>query len=251
MAGHSHSANIARRKGAVDAKRGKAFSKLSRAIISAARGGGPDPDQNLKLKYAIDKAKAANMPKDTIERAIARGSGSKEDGSWQELIYEGYAPGGVALLVACLTDNRNRTAPDIKHLFERGNGSLGAPGSVSYLFELRSTFALDRAGRDEDALTELAREVGADDVEVEGDTAVLYGPAADFDAMRRALEEHGLEPLASELAYIPGTRVQIASKDEAARVLRLIGSLEDNDDVQNVFANYDMPSEWIDELGAA
>ena len=166
MAGHSHSANIARRKGAVDAKRGKAFSKLSRAIISAARQGGPDPDANLKLKYAVDKARAANMPKDNIERAIQRGSGSKDDGGLEEILYEGYAPGGVALLIQILTDNRNRTAPDIRHLFDRAGGSLGAPGSVAYMFELRSLFAVERRGRDEDALTELALETGCDDVEI-------------------------------------------------------------------------------------
>ena len=150
MAGHSHSANIAARKGAVDAKRGKIFSKLVRAIIVAARAGGGDPDANLKLRYAIEKAKAANVPKDTIARAITKGSGSKDGDQWEELAYEGYGPGGVALMVACLTDNRHRTSPDIKYLFERGGGNLGSPGSVSFLFEMRSVFALERKQRDED-----------------------------------------------------------------------------------------------------
>jgi YebC/PmpR family DNA-binding regulatory protein len=245
MAGHSHSANIARRKGAVDAKRGKVFSKLSRAIISAARQGGPDPDANLKLKYAVDKARASNMPKDNIERAIQRGSGSKEDGGLEEILYEGYAPGGVALLIQILTDNRNRTAPDIRHLFDRAGGSLGAPGSVAYMFELRSLFAVERRGRDEDALTELALETGCDDVEIAQDVVVFTAAATDFTGVRAALEQAGETFLSSELAHVPGTRVPLASREDAQRVLKLIEALEDNDDVQNVYANYDIPDEWM------
>jgi YebC/PmpR family DNA-binding regulatory protein len=250
MAGHSHSANIAARKGAVDAKRGKVFSKLARAVISAARQGGGDPDANLKLRYAIEKAKAANVPKDTIERAIKRGSGSKEGDAWQELVYEGYGPGGVALIVNCLTDNRNRTAPDIKHAFDRGNGNLGAPGSVAYLFQLRALFAIEGAGRGEDALTELALEVGADDVELDAETAILYGKPADFIPIKAALESRGQKFLAAELAYVPHNRVPITDKEEARKILKLISTLEDNDDVQNVYANYDMPPSWIEELSA-
>jgi YebC/PmpR family DNA-binding regulatory protein len=249
MAGHSHSANIARRKGAVDAKRGKVFSKLSRAIISAARTGGGDPEANLKLKYAVDKAKAANMPKDTIERAIARGSGSKDGDDIEEITYEGYAPGGVALLITVLTDNRNRTAPDIRYIFDRGNGSLGAPGSVGYLFDLRSVFAIERGGRSEDELTELALDAGCDDIEIEPDVAVFYAPATEFPAVRRALEERGLEFLSAELAYVPQNRVPVASKEDAEKVLRLIEALEDNDDVQNVYANYEIPDEWLPAAG--
>src|SRR5262245_24041130 len=154
MAGHSHSANIARRKGAVDAKRGKIFSKLARAIISAARSGGGDPDANLKLRYAVEKARAANVPKDTIKGAIQKGTGAKDGDAWEELTYEGYAQGGVALLVTCLTDNRHRTAPDIRHIFERGGGSIGSPGSVAFMFTLRSQFVLESASRNEDQLTE-------------------------------------------------------------------------------------------------
>jgi YebC/PmpR family DNA-binding regulatory protein len=250
MAGHSHSANIARRKGAVDAKRGKVFSKIARVIISAARVGGPDMDTNLKLKYAVEKAKAANMPKDNIERAIKRGSGSKDGDDFEELNYEGYAPGGVALLITCLTDNRNRTAPDIKHIFERGNGNLGAPGSVSFMFDLRSTFAIEAGGRDEDALTELALEVGAEDVELDGDVAVLYAAATEFVATKAALEERGEAFLSAELAYVPQNRVPINDEQEAEKLLKLIAALDDHEDVQSVYANYDMPSEWIDKLSA-
>jgi YebC/PmpR family DNA-binding regulatory protein len=245
MAGHSHSANIARRKGAVDAKRGKVFSKLARAIISAARTGGGDPEANLKLKYAIDKAKAANMPKDTIERAVARGSGSKDGDTLDEITYEGYAPGGVAVLVSVLTDNRNRTAPDVRHAFDRAGGSLSAPGSVSFLFELRGVFAVERAGRGEDELTEIALEAGCDDVELEDEVAVFYAPPNDFAGVKRELEGRGLKFLSAELSYVPSNRVKVASQDDARRVLKLIEALEDNDDVQNVYANYDIPAEWM------
>jgi YebC/PmpR family DNA-binding regulatory protein len=248
MAGHSHSANIARRKGAVDAKRGKVFSKLARAIISAARQGGGDPDANLKLKYAIEKARAGNMPKDTIKGAIARGTGSKEGDDWVEVIYEGYAPGGIAVMVTTLTDNRARTAPDIRYIFERGGGSIGSPGSVAFQFTLRSQFAIERAGRSDDQLTELALELGADDVEFDGETAVLLAPANDFIAMKAALEKAANVFVSAELAWVPQTRVPVADKDDARKVLKLIELLEDNEDVQNVYANYDIPGEWLDEL---
>lgn len=251
MAGHSHSANIAARKGAVDAKRGKVFSKLVRAIISAARSGGPDPESNLKLRYAVEKAKAANVPKDTIARAIAKGSGSKDGDDWVELVYEGYAPGGIALMVVCLTDNRHRTAPDVKHLFEKHGGNLGSPGAVSFLFEMRSVFALERKGRGEEPLMELALEIGADDVELDGDAAILYAKATEFLALKSALEAKGETFLSAEIAYVPLNRVQVADKDAARQVLKLIASLDEHDDVQNVHANYDMPGEWIEELSAA
>lgn len=249
MAGHSHSANIARRKGAVDAKRGKVFSKIARAIISAARQGGADPDANLKLRYAVEAARAANMPKDTIERAIKKGSGSKE-GDWQELVYEGYAPGGIALMITCLTDNRHRTAPDIKHVFEKNAGNLGSPGSVAFLFQHRAMFVIETAARSEDQVTELALEIGADDVEYDGDLAVIYAAPAEFIPVKAALDTRGLVFRSAELAYVPHNRVALADKDDAKRVLKLIEALEDLDDVQHVYANYDMPAEWLEELAA-
>lgn len=250
MAGHSHSANIARRKGAVDKKRGKVFSKLSNTIISAARQGGGDPDANLKLKYAIEAARAANMSKDTIQRAIARGTGTKDGGDWQEIVYEGYAPGGIALMVTCLTDNRHRTAPDVKFIFDRGNGNLGAPGSVGFLFTLRSMYVVETGGRSEDAMTEIALEVGADDVEVDGDLAVIYAAPTEFLPVKTALEAKGLAFRSAEMAYVPGNRVPVADKEDARKVLKLIDALEDLDDVQHVYANYDMPVEWIEELSS-
>ena len=248
MARHSHSANIARRKGAVDAKRGKVFSKLARAIISAARQGGGDPDANLKLRYAVDKAKAANVPKDTIERAIARGSGSKDSDAFEEVVYEGYAPGGVALMVACLTDNRHRTSPDVKHIFDKVGGNLGAPGSVAFMFTLRAVIALESGGKGEDHWTEVALEIGADDVEVDGETVVLYGAATAFPGLKAAVDKlAGVKLISAELAYVPQNRIPVAEREDARKILKLIETLEDNDDVQNVYANYDMPAEWLAE----
>ena len=245
MAGHSHSANIARRKNAVDAKRGKDFSKYARAIISAARIGGMDVDQNLRLKYAIEKAKAGNMPKDTIERAVAKGGGAKDGDDFEELNYEGYAPSGVAVLITCLTDNRNRTAPDIKYVFDKAGGNLGAPGSVSYMFDQRSVYVCERGGKSEDKLTEIALEAGADDVEIEDEVVVFYADAKEFMPVKEALEAFGLSFHSADLAYVPQNRIAIEDEETAQKILKLIDALEDLDDVQNVYANYDIPSEWI------
>jgi YebC/PmpR family DNA-binding regulatory protein len=250
MAGHSHSANIKHRKNAVDAKRGKIFSKLARHIISAARQGGADIDGNLKLKYAVEKARAANMPKDNIERAIKRGSGDKDGSDFEELVYEGYAPGGVALVVCCLTDNRNRTSPDVKHLFEKGGGSLGSTGSVAFQFDFRSIAVVDPKGRDEEAMTELALECGAEDLEYEAEGTTLYAPATEFLAFKTALEAAGLEMISAETGYVPKTTVPVAAKADAQRILKLIEALDENDDVQSVYANYDMDPAWMEELEA-
>lgn len=247
MAGHSHSANIARRKNAVDAKRAKVFSKCAKGIMSAVRQGGPDESTNLKLRYAIEKARAANMPKDNIERAIKRASGEGM-GDLEELTYEGYAPGGVAVLITCLTDNRNRTAPDIKHILEKRGGNLGAQGSVAFMFDLRSIFVVETGGRSEDEMLEVALESGAEDVEYLGDAATLFAAASDFLDVKDALGGQGLEFLSAEQGYVPQNTVEITSKDDAEKILKLISLLEDNDDVQSVFANYDIPDEWVEEL---
>jgi len=248
MAGHSHSANIAARKGAVDKKRAKIFSKLSRALMSAVRLGGPDADSNLKLKYAIEKARAGNMPRDTIERAIKRAAGEKGGDGFEELTYEGYAPGGVAVMVSCLTDNRHRTSPDIKYIFDRCNGNIGAPGSVGFLFNFRAIFVADREGRDEDAWVELGLEVGAEDVLVEQDVVTIVAPPTEFLAVKSALEGKNVKLHSAETGYMPQNTVPVTDKDEARRVLKLIEALEDNDDVQNVYANYDIPDAWLAEL---
>ncbi len=254
MAGHSHSANIKHRKNAVDAKRAKIFSKLARNVISAARQGGAEIETNLKLKYAVEKAKAANMPKDNIERAIKKGAGDKGGSDFEELIYEGYAPGGIAMLICCLTDNRNRTAPDVKYTLEHGGGNLGATGSVSFLFDFRSIFAVDMTGgeggqaTDEDALMDLALEVGAEDVDVDGDVAMVLGPATEFLGLKEGLEGAQLSLLSAETGYIPQTSVVVESKEDAAKVLKLIDELEENDDVQNVYANFEIDDAWLEEL---
>jgi len=248
MAGHSHSANIARRKNSVDAKRAKIFSKCARAIMSAVRQGGADPDANLKLKYAIEKARAENMPKDNIIRAIKSASGDKSGDEWEELTYEGYAAGGIALMVGCLTNNRNRTAADVKHIFDKRGGNLGAPGSVSYMFDHRSILVVQNGEFDEDALMEMALEVGADDVEVGGEESTFYAPATDFLAVKAALEEKGLEFLSAEVGYVAQTPITIETLEDAKKVFGLIESLEDNEDVQNVYSNYDIPDEWVEEL---
>ena len=249
MAGHSHAANVARRKNAVDAKRAKIFSKCAKAVISAVRQGGPDPDANLKLRYAIEKAKAQNMPKDNIERAIKRASGEGA-GDIEELIYEGYAPGGVALMVVCLTDNRNRTAADVKHTFEKRGGNLGAQGSVSFLFDFRSIYVVETGGKSEDDIMEAALEAGADDCIYETDVATILGDPTEFLSTKEALEGAGLTFLSAETGYVPQNTIEIASKDDAAKIMKLIGFLEDNEDVQNVYANYNIPDEWLEELSA-
>ena len=259
MAGHSHAANVKHRKNAVDAKRAKIFSKLARNIISAVRQGGTDVDTNLKLKYAVEKARAANMPKDNIQRAIKRGDGAKDGDDFEELTYEGYAPGGVALLITCLTDNRNRTAPDVKFALERGGGNMGTSGSVSFMFDFKSVFVVDMTGEqadeefegkpfDEDGLMEAALEAGAEDVQVDGDVATVYGAATDFLDIKTGLEGQGVVLLSAETGYVPQNTIEVQSKDDAAKILKLIDKLEDNEDVQNVYANFDIKDEWLDEL---
>ena len=226
MAGHSHSSNIAARKGAVDKQRAKNFNKLSRQIMSAVRQGGTDVESNLKLKYAVEKARAANVPKDNIERVIKRAAG-EAGGQMEEVTYEGYAPGGIALMVSCLTDNRHRTSPDLKHVFDKHGGNMGSPGSVGFLFQLRSIFVCDAAERGEDAWVELALECGGDDVLLEGKSVKLHS---------------------GEIGYMPLNLVQVAEKESAGKILRLVAALEDLEDVQSVYANYDIPAEWIEEL---
>lgn len=250
MAGHSHSANIAARKGAVDKKRAKNFSKLSRAIMSAVRQGGPDPDSNLKLKYAVEKARAGNMPKDTIKHAIKRAAGEKIGDAFEDLVYEGYAPGGVALIVACLTDNRHRTAPDMKFIFDRNGGNLGASGSVAFLFTFQTIVIADRGGKSEDEWLELGLECGASDVRVEGDVVTILAPATEFLAVKSALEGKGIAMHSAEMGYMPNTSVPVADKEDARKILKLIEALEDHDDVQNVYANYEIPDAWLEELSS-
>jgi YebC/PmpR family DNA-binding regulatory protein len=247
MAGHSHSSNIASRKGAVDKQRSKNFNKLSRQIMSAVRQGGPDVESNLKLKYAVEKARAANVPKDNIERVIKRAAG-EAGGEMQEVLYEGYAPGGIALLVACLTDNRHRTSPDLKYVFDRCGGNMGSPGSVGFLFQLRSIFVCDGEQKSEEAWVELALGCGADDVLVEDQLVTILAPPTGFLAVKQELERKSVKLHSAEIGYMPLNMVPVSDKAIAAKVLRLVSELEELDDVQSVYANYDIPSAWIEEL---
>ncbi len=249
MAGHSHSSNIAHRKAAVDSKRSKMWSKLARAIIVAARMGGGDPDSNLKLRYAIADARAVSMPRENIERNIKKGTGELESEALDETIYEGYGPGGVAVMCEILTDNRNRTASDVRHTFAKNGGNLGTTGSVAYLFERKGVILVPKDSRDVDDLMELALEAGAEDVEEqENDYRVVTTPE-DFTAVREAL---GGADIAFENAEITMEAQNSIDLDAgtARQTLRLIDALEENDDVQEVYANFDISEEVMAEVAS-
>ena len=241
MSGHSKWHQIRRKKGAEDAKRGQLFSKLTRALIVAAREGGPDPAANLALQNAIEKAREASMPKDTIERAIARGAGTGGDGTaYERVTYEGYAPGGVALFVEALTDNRNRTAAEVRHVFSKNEGNLGDAGSVAWLFE-RKGVVLVSAEVDEDELTLAAADAGAEDVAREGSSYRVLCVPEDLTTVREALEDAGFPVESAEPTMLPKTVVEIGDEQVARKVVRLLEALEDLDDVQDVYANFDIP----------
>lgn len=245
MAGHSHSSNIAHRKGLVDAKRGKLFSKLCRAIYVAAKIGGSDPDANLKLRYAIDKARSYSCPKDNIERAIKKGTGELSAESFVEVTYEGYGPGGVAVLCEALTDNRNRTAGELRRAFESCGGNLGASGCVSYLFNYTGLFVIDAKTVAEDRLMEVALEAGADDLNrLDGSFEVICDPKV-FEAVRKAFESHRIATESAETSYIPTTSVDL-DLENGKRMIKLREILDENDDVQNVYANDNIPAELIE-----
>jgi len=242
MSGHSHWARIKRAKGVTDARRGRAWSKLARGIIIAARQGGGDPDSNLSLRYAIDAARDANMPKDTIERAIKKGTGELAGTTYEELLFEAYGPGGVAILCAVLTDNRNRTAPEIKRIFENHNGRIGGANSVARLFKKRGVFLVAADKADEDTLTNLALETGADDVRSLGDAFELTCDPGVFGRVREALETAGIKPESAEITMVATTTVNLQGA-EAERMMRLIDALEEHDDVQEVHSNFDISGE--------
>ncbi len=247
MAGHSKWANIKHRKARQDAKRGKMWSKCSRAIIVAAKSGGGDPDSNLTLRYAIDDAKAENMPKDTIEKAIAKGAGDTEGANYENVLYEGYGPGGVAVLVDILTDNRNRTAAEIRKIFEKCNGNLGASGCVSYLFHAKGQVFIPKNAADEDAVMGAVLEAGAEDVADDGESWQVLCDPSDFIAVRDAVEAAGLPVESSGITMIPDTTITCAGRD-AEKIINLVEALEDNDDVQKVHANFDIPDEDLAAL---
>ena len=246
MAGHSHWARIKRAKAANDAKRGKVWSKLARRIIVAAKTGGGNPDENLQLRYAIDDAKAANMPNDTIDRAVKKGAGELGAENYEEVIYEGYGPGGVAFMVECLTDNRNRTAPGMRRIFERAGGQLSTSNAVAWMFQRKGTFVVSTEHADEDSLMEIALETGADDVKREGDLFEITCQVGAYSAVKDALAKAGIETVSAELAMVPANTVAVEG-DLARGVLSLMDALEDHDDVQNVYANFDLPESAMAE----
>ncbi|HET6572877.1 MAG TPA: YebC/PmpR family DNA-binding transcriptional regulator [Fimbriiglobus sp.] len=246
MAGHSHSANIAVRKGKQDAQRAKLFSKLSRYIIIAARNGGGDPDTNLRLRYAIDKARAVSMPKDNIERAVKKGTGDLEGVSYDEITYEGYGPGGVAVLVETLTDNRNRTNGEVRSIFEKGGGNMGTPGCVGYLFERKGLFLIDaKKFPDEDAVMTAALEAEADDFNREGDFYEVTCDPAKFLTVQAALQSAGIVAEEAEVKNLPKAFVDV-DVETGKKVVRLIDNLDNNDDVQNVYTNANLTEEMAD-----
>jgi YebC/PmpR family DNA-binding regulatory protein len=249
VSGHSKWSSIKHKKGAADAKRGKLFSKLSRAIIVAAKEGGGDPAGNLALQNAIEKARSYSMPKDNIERAIARGSGADSDAAaFETVVYEGYGPSGVAVIVEALTDNRNRTASEVRHAFDKHDGNLGTSGAVAWLFERRGVVVVPADGVDEDELTLAAAEGGADDVSRDGSTYEVVSAPEALSSVREALEAGGFTIDSAELAMIPKTTIEVADEAAAKKLLRLIDQLEENDDVQDVYANFDIPERVLEAV---
>ena len=249
MAGHSHWANIARKKSLIDAKRGKLWSKLAKAIIVAAKHGGGDPDANLRLRYAIDAAKAVSMPKDNIQRAIRTGTGELKGGDLEESLYEGYGAGGVAVLCEILTDNKNRTAPEIRKIFEMCGGKLGGSGCVAYLFERKGVVRLPQTACDEDRLMEVTLEAGADDVKLVGDRWEVTCEPATMAAVVEALQKAGLVVESNEIVRIPTNSVDVEDVETARKVLDLVERLDDHDDVQSVAANFNIPEAAMAQLG--
>jgi YebC/PmpR family DNA-binding regulatory protein len=249
MSGHSKWSSIKHKKGAADAKRGKLFSKLARALIVAAREGGGDPAANLALANAIEKARSYSMPKENIERAIARGSGADTDAdAFEQVVYEGYGPSGVAILVEALTDNRNRTAQEVRAAFTKHEGNLGGSGAVAWLFERRGVILVDAERADEDDLTMAAAEGGADDVELEGSSfRVTCAPEA-LSAVREAIGQAGIEVESAELTMVPKTTISLDDESSAKKTLRLIDALEESDDVQEVYANFDIPEQVMEAV---
>ena len=251
MSGHSKWSSIKHKKGAADAKRGKLFSKLSRAIIVAAREGGADPAANLALQNAIEKARSYSMPKDNIERAIQRGAGTGVDAeTFETVVYEGYGPNGVAVIVEALTDNRNRTASDVRHVFSKNDGNLGGSGAVAWLFERRGVVLVDGDSVDEDELTLAAAEGGAEDVSLDGSTFQVTAAPEDLSAVRQAIESAGFTVESAELTMIPKTTVRLDDESAAKKLLRLIDALEENDDVQDVYANFDIPEQVLEAVAS-
>jgi YebC/PmpR family DNA-binding regulatory protein len=251
VSGHSKWSSIKHKKGAADAKRGQLFSKLSRAIIVAAKEGGPDPAGNLALQNAIEKARSYSMPKDNIDRAIAKGSGADADASnFETVVYEGYGPEGVAVLVEAVTDNRNRTASEVRHAFTKHGGNLGTTGAVAWQFDRRGVVVVSAEGADEETLFLTAAEARADDVGLDGSSYVVTTPPDELSAVRQALEEAGFTIESVELAMVPKTTVSVSDESTARRIMGLVEGLEDTEDVQDVYANFDIPEALLEAVAS-
>ncbi len=247
MSGHSKWATIKHKKGKEDAKRGQLFSKLSRAITVTAREGGTDPALNISLANAIDKARSYSMPKDNIERAVQRGGGGAEGETYEHIVYEGYGPAGVAIIVEVLTDNRNRSAADVRNIFSKHGGQLAQPGAVAWVFERRGSIIVDATKHDEDQVMTAAAEAGADDVEQDGDQFEVLTAPADFAAVRDAIAAAGIAIEQAELTMVPKNTVKLEETD-ARKTMKIVDALEDSDDVQEVYANFDISEEILDKL---
>jgi YebC/PmpR family DNA-binding regulatory protein len=239
MSGHSKWHSIKHKKGALDAKRGKLFTKFIKELTVAARTGGGDPDANARLRKAISDAKAGNMPNDTIDRAIRRGTGAEEGVNYEEITYEGYGPGGVALLIEVVTDNRNRTVAEIRHMFSKNGGNLGEAGSVGWLFEKKGYIVVEKAAKPEEELFDIAIEAGADDLRDDEDNFEIITSPENFEKVQEAIKSAGIEPQVAEVSMVPQTYVQLAGND-ARQMLKLMETIEDHDDVQKVYANFDI-----------
>jgi len=248
MSGHSHWAGIKYKKAAADAKRGRMWSKLARMIIVAAKASGGDPAANLSLRYAIDKAKSANMPKDTIEKAIKKGTGEIEGVNFEEVLYEGYGPGGVAIMVEALTDNRNRTTPEIKRLFERHGGSLGTGGCVNWMFRKKGFITVSTAETGEEQLFEIALNAGADDMQNTGEVYEITCDPAAYEKLKEALQEKEIPTEVTEISMVPQSTVPVNENNTAKKIISLMEAFEDHDDVQNTYANFDIPDEIVSRI---
>ncbi len=248
MSGHSKWSTIKRKKGANDAKRGKIFTKLIKEITVAARMGGGDPDGNPRLRSAITAAKSENMPKDNVERAIKKGTGNLEGAVYEEILYEGYGPGGVAVLVETMTDNKNRTVADVRHFFAKSNGNLGESGCVGWMFDKRGVIVVDAEGVDEEELMDLAIEAGAEDVVEEETTFQILTAPEDFSEVVDSLEKSGVKTIEASISMVPKNTVEVTEEKPAKSLLRLLENLEDHDDVQKVHANFDIPDELMETL---
>lgn len=247
MSGHNKWKNIQERKGAQDAKKGKVFTKVTKELMLAAKAGGGDPFTNARLRSAIAAAKEVNLPKDKIDTAIKKGTGELAGGNIEEITYEGYGPGGVAILVEAATDNRNRTVADLRHLMSKGGGSLGESGCVAWMFDKKGLFEFDRATFTEDQLMEHALEVGAEDVVDQGDTWEVHCAPEDFDAVRQAFEDAGLATLSAEVAMIPKNTVEV-DVETGRKLMKLMEVLEDYDDVQRTYSNFELPEALLAEM---